>query len=160
MAALRMTLVAVFAWARRSCVPRAKREDSRKIPLGRRTKVSTHLEAENIKVKNRRWIDGSARIARIKRIFPPRAFLDRKSLSRSDHQYSLGPRRTSESSKARYRRINGQSRWLGYYISLATFISRYIRYNCSPGNIRPVERRLTLIGFGMECLRQPTTSAG
>jgi hypothetical protein len=51
MAALRMTLVAVFAWARRSCVPRAKREDSRKIPLGRRTKVSTHLEAENIKVK-------------------------------------------------------------------------------------------------------------
>jgi hypothetical protein len=31
--------------------------------------VSTHLEAENIKVKNRRWIDGSARIARIKRIF-------------------------------------------------------------------------------------------
>jgi hypothetical protein len=51
MAALRMILVAVFAWARRSCVHRAKKEDSRKIPLVRRTKVSTHREAENIKVE-------------------------------------------------------------------------------------------------------------
>ena len=58
MARLRKILVAVFVWARRSCVQPAKREDSRKIPLGRRTKVSTHLEAEKFKLRNRRWIDG------------------------------------------------------------------------------------------------------
>ena len=50
-----------------------------------------------------------------------------------------------ESSKARYRRINGQSRWRGYSISLATFISRYIRYSCSAENIR------TAIVAAMKC---------
>ena len=71
-------------------------------------------------------------------------------------------RRTGELSKARYQRINGQSRWRGYSTSLATSISRYIRYSCSPENIRTAivaamkcafgwhqsEHRSTFIGFG------------
>jgi len=51
MAALKKTSLAVFAWARPNCVLCAKREASRKIPLGRKTRASTPLEAENTNAK-------------------------------------------------------------------------------------------------------------
>jgi len=51
MAALKKISLAVFVWARRICVQCAKKEASRKILLGRRTKASTHREVANINTR-------------------------------------------------------------------------------------------------------------